>query len=115
VEAKLAAAIQHQSAKVFLHNAAGILETAESVWRSGQGGEDWTLLIGHDGALRMIASSDWPLDSLQAHLGAPMAFRVRQQTHKVLLEGRAGTRTCLFESAKPDGAARLLLAQPAFS
>ena len=41
-----------------------------------------------------------------------MAFRVRHKDGNVRLEGRAGSRTCLFETAKPNGAVRLLLARP---
>ena len=87
------------------------MEAAEAGAAAGANAEDWDILIGHDGGIRMMATSDWPLESLKAHYGARMAYRVRRQDRKVRLEGRAGARTCLFESATPDGAARLLLAQ----
>ena len=54
-------------------------------------------------------SAELPIDVLQAHHGARMAYRVTQQETKVRLEGRAGGRTCLFEAEKPDVAARTLL------
>jgi hypothetical protein len=57
----------------------------------------------------MVADSDWPLESLQTHHGAQMAFRVSQQETTVRVEGRAGWQTCLLKTAKPDGVARLLL------
>jgi hypothetical protein len=57
----------------------------------------------------MVADSDWPLDSLQAHHGAGMAYRVSQHASMVRVEGRAGSRTCLFETEKPERVARLLL------
>jgi len=38
-----------------------------------------------------------------------MAYRVSQTAAHVRVEGRAGSRTCLFETAKPERAARLLL------
>ncbi|MGD0436544.1 MAG: hypothetical protein ABSB86_08760, partial [Bryobacteraceae bacterium] len=41
--------------------------------------------------------------------GARMAYRVNQSASIVRVEGRAGARTCLFETAKPERAARLLL------
>jgi hypothetical protein len=69
-----------------------------------------TIVIGQEGGIRLIAESDWPLDALLAHHGAQMVYRVRQQDQTVRLEGRAGTRTCLFESEKLNGAARRLLA-----
>ena len=98
------------SRDLFLENAAQLWETAEARAQEGADGADWDILIGDEGAIRMIADSDWSLDSLQAHHGARMAYRVRRQSTKVRLEGRAGSRTCLFEAVTPDGAARLLLA-----
>ena len=50
-----------------------------------------------------------PLEVLQQDHGAQMIYRVTQQESSVRLEGRAGSRTCLFEAEKPDGAARILL------
>jgi hypothetical protein len=103
-----------QNGTLFADNAARLLEAAEAAG-AADGGDAadtvWDILIGADGAIRMVASSDWSLDSLQVHHGARMAYRVRRQGTKVRVEGRAGTRTCLFESAKPNGAARLLLAR----
>jgi hypothetical protein len=60
----------------------------------------------------MLVDSDWPLDSLQMHHGAQMAYRVSQQETSVRVEGRAGWQTCLLKTAKPDGVARLLLGPP---
>ncbi len=68
-----------------------------------------TILITAEGAIRMVADSDWPLDSLQLHHGAKMAYRVSQNASHVRVEGRADSRTCLFETVKPERAARLLL------
>ena len=93
----------------FLDNAAQILEAAESAVQSGHTPTDMTILITAEGGIRMVADSDWPLDSLQAHHGARMAYRVSQNASHVRVEGRAGSRTCLFETAKPERAARLLL------
>jgi hypothetical protein len=103
------------SPDTFVENAARLFAAAEAAAAAGAAGAgadpaDWDILIGEEGAIRMIASSDWSLDSLQAHYGARVVYRVRRQTAKVRLEGRAGSRTCLFEAATPDGAARLLLA-----
>jgi hypothetical protein len=57
----------------------------------------------------MIADSDWPLDSLQAHHGASMAYRITQEREKVRVEGREGLRTCQVETPNPARAARLIL------
>ncbi len=96
----------------FTDNAASIFEAAESAMRTGHELSNMTIVIEQEGGIRLIAESDWPLDTLQAHHGAQMVYRVCRQDHSLRLEGRAGTRTCLFESAKLNGAARTLLASP---
>lgn len=93
----------------FVDNAVEILSAAESAVESGHTPSDMTILITPEGGIRMIADSDWPLDSLELHHGARMAYRVSQSAKYVRVEGRAGSRTCLFETVKPEQAARLLL------
>ena len=93
----------------FVENAVRILEAAESAVESGHTPSDVTILIGPEGSLRMVADSDWPLDSLQSFHSSNMAYRVSQRASMVRVEGRAGSRTCLFETPKPERAARLLL------
>lgn len=68
-----------------------------------------TILIGHDGALHMIADSDWPLDSLTWHHGAKTAYRITDHFGSIKLEGREGQRTCVMESVKQSQMARFLL------
>lgn len=98
--------------ETFFENASRLFETARNSAQAGSSNE-FIILIGHDGSIRVIANSDWPLESLESHYGARMAFRVRHtEDRRVRLEGRAGSRTCLLEAEKPDGAARLLLANP---
>ena len=93
----------------FLNNALQILDAAESAIQSGHTPTDLTILITAEGGIRMVADSDWPLESLQIQHGAKMAYRVSQSASLVRVEGRADSRTCLFETAKPERAARLLL------
>ena len=93
----------------FLDNAVQILDAAESAVQSGHTPTDMTILITAEGAIRMVADSDWPLDSLQSHHGAKMAYRVSQNASLVRVEGREDSRTCLFETAKPERVARFLL------
>lgn len=93
----------------FIDNAVNILDAAENSMKSGNIPSDMTILIMPEGSIRMVADSDWPLESLQLHHGARMAYRVNQSASIVRVEGRAGSRTCLFETAKPERAARLLL------
>ena len=94
----------------FLENAAKIFDAAARCSESGNEISEMTVLIGPEGGISLVAGCDWPLDSLLTHRGARMVFRVSQQESTVRLEGRAGSRTCLFETAKPDGVARHLLA-----
>ena len=86
-----------------------ILDAAESAAQSGQVPTDMTILIGAEGKIHLVADSDWPLESLQLHHGATMAYRVSENASHVRVEGRAGSRTCLFETGKPERVARLLL------
>jgi hypothetical protein len=90
-------------------NAVQLLEAAENAVQSGHVPSDMTILISPEGGIHMLAESDWPLDSLQLHHGARMAYRVSQSAANVRVEGRAGSRTCVFETAKPEQAARFLL------
>jgi hypothetical protein len=86
-----------------------IFDAAESAAQAGQTPTDMTILISAEGGIHMVADSDWPLDSLQSHHGAKMAYRVSQNASVVRVEGRADSSTCVFETAKPERAARILL------
>ena len=67
-----------------------------------------TILIGQNG-IRMIADSDWPLESLLWHHGAHTAYRVTEAGGSVRVEGREGSRRCVLESSSHARTARLLL------
>jgi hypothetical protein len=97
---------------LFEENAAKIFDAAQDASSAGLTPSDMSILISRDGGIHMVAGSDWPLESLQAHHGAPMAYRVSQQGGAVRVTGRAGSRTCLFEAEKPNGVARHLLGGP---
>jgi hypothetical protein len=88
----------------FAENAQRILDAAESAGSCSE----MTILIGQDG-IRMIANSDWPLDSLLWHHGARTAYRVSENRGSVRVEGREGSRRCVLESSSPSRVARLLL------
>ena len=68
-----------------------------------------TILIGQEGAIHMIADSDWSLDSLAQHHGARTAYRVSENTGSIRVEGREGLRKCVMESVRPAQVARFLL------
>ena len=89
--------------------ARNILDAAESASRSGQACTEMTILIGPEGHIRMVADSDWPLESLARHHGAQSAYRVSEETGRIRVEGRDGMRRCLLESSSPARIARLLL------
>lgn len=93
----------------FAENAAKIFEAAESASRSGHRLSAMTVLIGAGGGIRMIADSDWPLESLRSHHGAEMAFRVSEDQSGFAVEGRSGTRTWAMRGEKPSHSARQFL------
>src|SRR5436305_15267411 len=93
----------------FVDTAVEILEAAENVMKAGQTPSEVSILIGAEGAIRIVADSDWPLDSLQREHGARTAYRVRPASDGVAVDGRDGTRTCHFEATVPARTARFLL------
>ena len=93
----------------FLSNAQSILETATSAGSGDFESGDLSILIGQDGAIHMLASSDWPLASLQAHHGSRAAYRVSRSGDRVRVEGKTRTDSCVLES-EPTLAARVILA-----
>ena len=93
----------------FAEDAQNLLDAAESASGNGQSCSEMTILIGQDGAIRLLSDSDWPLDSLARHHGARSAYRVSERAGSVRVDGREGARTCTIESATPSRTARLLL------
>jgi hypothetical protein len=93
----------------FLDHAAAILDTAVSA----EGQEDWTILVSGDGALRMLAANNWPLESLAREQGAQMAFRVTRTGAGTRVEGCQGLRTCSFTSEPSAASMQRILAGPA--
>jgi hypothetical protein len=89
----------------FAENAVSIFETAESVMEGNPDPMDLTIIVEAEGAIRMVFDFDWSLASPQSWQGTEMVYRVRRQGNAVRVEGRAGSRTCLFESRKLGGAA----------
>lgn len=93
----------------FFENAAKILDAAECASQAGTA-TPMTILIGEEGAIRLVAASDWPLDRLQEHHGARMAYRVSQGPERVEVQGRDGHRSCVFQSETAQAAGRRFLA-----
>jgi hypothetical protein len=89
----------------FAEDAQSIFDAAESAGSPS----DMTILMGPEG-IRMIADSDWPLDSLLQLHGAQTAYRISQHRGSVRVEGRDGcTRRCVLESVNHAETARRLL------
>lgn len=85
------------------------MEAAECAVQAGHTPSHLTILLGCEGGIRIIAESDWPLDSLQAQHGATAVYRVSEANEKVRVEGREGARTCVFESPTGPSPARMIL------
>lgn len=92
----------------FLRNGQSLLETAEAAARSAQPASETAILIGRDGSIRAVSSSDWPLESLAAEHGARMAYRVSHGNGRARVEGRSGGRSFLLETETPLARARHL-------
>jgi hypothetical protein len=71
-----------------------------------------TILIGPEGGIHMLADSDWPLASLEAHHGARTLYRVNQGRGRVSVDGRSGNQRCHLEVEHPQAVVRRLLAGP---
>jgi hypothetical protein len=91
-----------------------ILDAAENASRQGQVCSEITILIGPEGHIRMVADSDWPLESLARHHGAQSAYRVNERTGSIRVEGCDGARHCVIESVAHSHTARLLLGSNQF-
>jgi hypothetical protein len=93
----------------FLHDAEQLLETAEAASSLVDEPTNFTILIGPEGGIHMLAGSDWPLESLQVHHGARALYRVSRDRGRVAVEGRSGNQRCRLESESPSAVARRLL------
>jgi len=94
----------------FIENAQRIFETAASAKSAEMESGEIAILIGQDGAIRMLMGSDWPLASLEAHYGAKAAYRVSRHASQVSVEGKSRTATCLLRSEPVSSAASRVLA-----
>lgn len=93
----------------FLEDARSIFEAARTVSAAGQTVTEFTLLVGAEGGLQLVAASDWPLERLRAERGARAAYRVEERGGRIRVEGSTGTLNCRLESDSPRQVARRLL------
>jgi hypothetical protein len=96
----------------FLEDAEAILQAAEAATEATPDPTNFTVLIGPEGGIHLLAESDWPLASLEAHHGARTLYRVNQERGRVTVEGRSGSRRCRLELEHPQAVARRLLSGP---
>jgi hypothetical protein len=96
----------------FLQDAEAILNAARSAACATPNPTDFTILIGPEGGIHMLAESDWPLASLESHHGARTLYRVSQASGQITVEGRSGQQRCRLEAEHPQAVARRLLAGP---
>lgn len=93
----------------FIDNGAKIFEAAQNVMNTGESPSDYTIVMGAQGGITLIADSDWPLDSLLRERGAGMAYRVKPGANKVSVDGVDGNTSCHFEAIAPARAAMFML------
>ena len=93
----------------FLDNAARIFEGGQSAVQAGCSTSAWTVLLAREGGIRMVADSDWPLDSLARESGAEMAYRVSVNASRILVDGISHGRRCALQSEPPEAIFRRLL------
>ena len=94
----------------FLQDAEAILNAAQTAACATPNPTDFTILIGPEGGIHMLAESDWPLASLESHYGARTLYRVSQASGQITVEGRSGHQRCRLETEHPQAVARRLLA-----
>ena len=92
-----------------LQNAKELLETATGSAEAGLDTGDWTVFIGPEGGLQLIAGSEYALASLTADRGASAAWSISRQSGTVRVEGLAGTDRCILESSPRTATLRRLV------
>ena len=93
----------------FAEQAQRILEAASAAASKGEACSEMTILIGHTGAIEMIAGSDWPLESLARERGAKSVYRVSARGTRIQVEAREGTSRCVLETKTTAQVAQMLL------
>ena len=92
-----------------IENANRILATAMEAEQSGLATSDWTIFVGPEGGLQLIAGTENPLDSLTWSRGAQAAWQVTRANGAVRVDGRSMQQRCRIESETPRKVAQLML------
>jgi len=97
----------------FFENACRILDVAATA--AADGPDEFAVLMGGDGGLRILMNQTFRLDSAAADAGAEIAYRVVRSKSGVRVEGHTRAQDCVLESrpvVKPQ--AQWLLDQPLY-
>jgi hypothetical protein len=88
-----------------------LLANTESIFQTALAGEgEVSILIGQDGAIRMLTGADWSLEALQAYHGARAVYRVERNGGRLRVEGRSSSASCVLDTGQTTSMARRLLA-----
>ena len=78
----------------FYDDAVQVFETASGAAEPA----DLGILIGDDGALRIVTAEGWRPEALQAHYGARTVFQVTRTSASVRVVARSANQTCTLQS-----------------
>ncbi|HWD99932.1 MAG TPA: hypothetical protein VG345_12875 [Bryobacteraceae bacterium] len=97
----------------FFENAQRILDVAATA--DANGPEEFAVLMGGDGGLRILMNQPFRLDAAAADLGAAVAYRVVRSRSGVRVEGHGRGQDCVLETRKRAAAsAGWLIDQPLY-
>jgi hypothetical protein len=91
-----------------LRNAEAVLATAQAAGFTAEA-ERFCLLVGHDGAVRVIAGREWSEAGLEAEYAPAVLYVVERTQAAVRVLGRARGARCLLECDRRRGPVRPLL------
>lgn len=92
-----------------LANAKSLLETAAGSVEAGLEPDEWTVFVGPEGGLQMIAGAQHTLPALAADRGAAAAWQITRRAGAVRVEGLAGSDRCMLESRPASATLRRLV------
>jgi len=90
-----------------LRESEAILEVAR---QGGSDDCDLAVLVGFDGAIRIVQAAGWGLEPLRIDHGAREAYRVTRTGGRVAIEARSQGETCRIAADAPGRSVRSALA-----
>lgn len=82
-------------------NAQRIFEVARSGQDSGDGQQDFALLIKPDGGLHFVMETPFSLEGAASYAGAQAAYRITRSRDGVRVQGRSAGGDCVLEQRDP--------------